>query len=277
VNRKGLLTLAVLCGGVFSAAGSVRAADPLADQLLRQWREGCRPLSRCAVTYRVRQLNHVFSSEKVADAVFYRDGRDRWAAHIGDLDVVGTASALQPANGRKPPTVHWEPLLAVCTPEGFALCTDGRCEGYLWKPVSALEPVNVQALSLFLRSFQDWLASHLALHALMPLFLPESGDFRSHRAAAERKPTGDLWLTLTPESGTFSAASHSRVDAVFRSGNLPYAIRVVDPSGSIATHYLIAEVRPRRPEEMAVRCLFGPYAEELQHVFAPAPQSKARP
>jgi hypothetical protein len=242
MNRKGLLTCLALSGLMATIISDVRAADSLADELLKQWQTELRSMTRVSISFRLRQFNDIFGTEKEGPAVYFRDGQYRWVLCVGWEPAV-PVSALRPLNGSQMPAPV-EPWKIISTLDEACFGDGAHSERVRLGPVSAHALSNVPRWSSLFRDVGADLLAALADDASMPLFLPESTDFSTFEVRATQHANGDQWLILRPSTGTKWQRRFQQVDAVFRiGGSLPYAVRVIEPSGAGRVHYLFDDIR----------------------------------
>ena len=245
MTRKGLVFVSML-SGIFAAAA--QAGDVSALELQARWARAVAQRTPLSVKFRWRQFNHIFQTERVADGVFYHNGQDRWTIRLNANFKEAAVSALQPSNPPRGRAEPYESYVVMCTDKLHLICygDPGRCERGPWHPVSACEPENIAPSFSFAdlsRNLSRLVRSQLEFQRQMPLLLPQSGDLSNHRAIATHHSNGDLWLKLTPNENSFSAAAYRQIDVVFRPhAKLPYAIRVIDADSHSARHFLFDEI-----------------------------------
>lgn len=242
MNRKGLLTCLALTGLMANITGYAHAADPLADELLSRWRTELQSMARVSITLRLRRFNDTFKTEEDGPAVYFREDQHRWAICIG-WEPEALVSALRPLNPAQTPTPI-EPQTIISTADEVIVSDGVQYENHRWAPVSACEPENVPSWANIFGDLGEDILSALADDASLPLFLPESPEILSFEIHSATRPNGDRWLTLRPAGHKKWQRRFQQVDAVFHDHeSLPYAIRVIDPSGSGRTHFLFHDIR----------------------------------
>jgi hypothetical protein len=276
----------ILAAAITVAALPVSAEDRAAQEFIVRWINDLRAAPRVSCECRIQRINHVFEARQEGRGTYLQDSPNRWTlivTPVGD----GPVSALETANGPYNGRGILRPYTVISTPAGLWVGWGEPLafEEYLWPAVSAAEAENASPQKNR-PAWGAWLQRAMieasSRPCLMPLFWIENSTHMDARLIEQAD--GGIWLSFERRQGQHSLELLRRVDAVFRrDANLPYAIRIVDNSGSFESRYYFDRVRLGRDAEIPVdafdvptniRRIVDPETETITVLTFPAGKSE---